>query len=119
MAKMTKLGRDRMGAYFESFTKRFLQDDSPEAVDVEVLAPDWGDQYAARGAQLYGVTYDHGSDALEFAVESGTHRIYHPGEVWIIEESDGFIGTIEVERPDRTREIITVKRVGIQTSDQP
>ena len=47
-----QIPRERVAGYFEAFTKRFLRDGSPEAVDVEVLAPDLGDQSAARGARL-------------------------------------------------------------------
>jgi uncharacterized protein DUF5335 len=118
----TKIPRDRLAAYFDAFTKRFLRDDSPEALDVEVVGPTLGDQYAIRGLRLAGITYDPRTDALEFAVELddrevGDHRIYAPQEVWAIEEQNGFLSAVEVVRPDGSREIITVRRAGDRRAD--
>ena len=112
MSLTTKIPPERLVAYFEAFTRRFLRDDSPEAVDVLVLEPDWGDQYVAEGARLIGITYDPRSKALEFALEGGDHRVYRPEEVWVLEEDDGFLSAIEVVRPDGTREVVSVKRAG-------
>jgi hypothetical protein len=114
MSGTTRIPRERLAAYFDAFTKRFLRDGSPEAVDVEVLAPDWGDQYAAHGARLIGITYDSPTNALEFELESGDHRVYEPREVWTVEEPDGFVSAVEVVRPDGVREIVSVKRVGLR-----
>jgi hypothetical protein len=33
-----RLSRDRLASYFDAYTKRFLRDGSPEAVDVEVTS---------------------------------------------------------------------------------
>jgi hypothetical protein len=114
MSVTTQVPRDRLAGYFDTFTKRFLQDGSPEAVDVEVLEPDWGDQVAVQGARLIGITYDRGSNSLEFELDTGDHRVYQPHEVWTIEEPDGFIDAIEVVLPDGSREIVSVKRVGLR-----
>lgn len=112
MTETKKIPREQLVEYFDSFTKRFLRDDSPEAVDVEVIAPDWGDQIAMHGVRLDGITYDVHTDALEFALDVGDHRVYKPTEVWAVEEPGGFISSIEVVRPNGTREIVTVKQSG-------
>jgi len=115
MPTTLKISPEDLAAYFDVFTKRFLRDGSPEAADLEVIAPDWGDQYAAEGARLIGITYDARTNTLEFALDSGTdHRIREPREVWVAEEPDGFASTIEVVRPDGMREVVTVKRVGLR-----
>jgi hypothetical protein len=67
MSATVRIPRGRLALYFDTFTKRFLKDGSPEAADVEVLAPDPGDKFAAAGARLVGVTYDPHDNALEFA----------------------------------------------------
>ena len=110
MATTTMIPRDRLVQYFENFTKRFLRDGAHEAVDVEVLSPELGDQYVAEGARLLGVTYEPAEDVLEFALDSGGHRVVEPKEVWAIEENDGFVSTIEVVRKDSTKEIVKVHR---------
>jgi hypothetical protein len=34
--------------------------------------------------------------------------------VWVVEEPDGFPGTIEIVRPDGAREVVTIRKVGIR-----
>jgi hypothetical protein len=112
MGKTAKIPEARLAGYMETFTKRFLRDDAPESVDVEFVAPDLGDQYAAQGARLIGITYEEDTHTIEFEMESGDHRVVEAREVWAIEEPDGFVSAIEVVRPDGTRDIATVHRSG-------
>jgi hypothetical protein len=112
-----RVPNDQLEAYFASFTKHFLLRESTNAIDVEVLSTDWGDQLAARGAHLYGITYDPKGNALEFELEGGDHRVYKPKEVWTAEAGDGFVNAIEVVRDDGTREIARVNRLGIAPAD--
>lgn len=114
MSVTTRIPQDQLKQYFDTFTKRFLQDGSPEAVDVEVLEPELGDQHALQGARLIGITYDPRSNALELELDSGDHRVYAPEAVWVLEEADGFISALEVVAPDGTREVVSIKRVGLR-----
>ena len=111
MAVTSKIPREQLFEYFDRFTKRFLRDESPEAVDACVVEPEWAAQ-ALREVRLIGITYDKKKDSLEFALDSGDHRVLPPGEVWVLEESDGFVSAIEVLRPDGGREVVSVKRLG-------
>ena len=108
--------RDQLQEYFDAFTKHFLSHESTNAVDVELVAPDWGDQFVAEGAHLYGITYDPKDDAIEFELEGGDHRIVHPREVWVAEEIDTFVKAIQVVRDDGSREVARVNRLGIRTT---
>ena len=110
MAVTTKIPETQLFEYFDRFTKRFLRDDSPEYASVEVLSPDWGEQFESEGEPLIGITYDHKKKSLEFELESGDHRVYEPKEVWVLEEQDGFVSSVEVIPPDGRKEIVTVKR---------
>jgi hypothetical protein len=105
---------ERLADYFTEFTKRFLRDESPEAVDVEVVQPDWGDQVLASGSRLLGITYDPHKDSLEFSLEGGDHRIIAPQEVWTVEEPDGFLSAVEVIHSDGSRDVVSVKRSGLR-----
>jgi hypothetical protein len=118
MSTTTNIPRERLNEYFEEFTKRFLRHGSPDAVNVEVLNPEWGDQYVAEGARLIGVAYDRHDDALEFELDSGDHRVVQPQEVWAVEEADGFLSAIGVVRQDGAREVVTVQRVGLRRLDE-
>lgn len=106
----TKVPRERLLQYFDAFSKRFLTDDSPEAVDIDVLDPELGDQPLTHAARLVGITYDTGANTLEFALESGNHRVYEPEEVWVREGDDGFVSAIEVVRPGGAREVVSLTR---------
>ena len=110
MSATKRIPHDQLVQYFDSFTKKFLRDNTPEGVDIEVVAPDWGLQRAAQGLRLEGITYDARSEALEFALDVGDHRVYKPQEVWAVEEADGFISSIEVVRADGVKEIVVVKQ---------
>lgn len=114
MSETKQIPRDQLATYFDTFTKRFLRDGAPEAADVEILEPALGDQIAVSGARLLGVTYDSRANALEVELDSGDHRTYAPDAVWTIEEPDGFVSAIEVVRDDGTREVVSVKRVGLR-----
>ncbi len=104
---------DQLEQRFDNFTRHFLRGESTTAADIEVLAPDWGDQFEAEGARLRGITYDSKDKAIEFELDSGEHRVQHPKEVWTVEEPDGFIKAIEIVRDDDTREVVHVKRRGL------
>jgi hypothetical protein len=59
--------------------------ESTDVADVELLAPTLGDQPAATGSQLLGITYEPTRNALEVELESGDLRIFQPKEVWVVE----------------------------------
>jgi uncharacterized protein DUF5335 len=109
-----KIPIDQLEKRFSAFTKNFLLRESTYAADIEILAPDWGDQFAMEGAQLRGITYDPKEKAIEFEVEGGDHRVVEPKEVWTVEEPDGFIKSIEIVRDDDTREVVRVNRLGLR-----
>jgi hypothetical protein len=117
MSVTTQVPRDRLAEYFDEYTKRFLQNGSPEAVDVEVLEPDLGDQPAIQGARLLGITYDAHDNALELELDSGTHRIDAPEEVWTVEEQGGLISAIEAVCSDGSRQVVSIKRVGLRKTE--
>jgi Family of unknown function (DUF5335) len=108
---------DQLASYFDGVTKQFFRDVSTDAVTVELISPEIGDQFALQGAHLNGITFDPRSNALEFAFDAGTHRIYAPREVWSEEAPDGFPRSIEVVRPDGTREVAIIQRLGLERVD--
>jgi uncharacterized protein DUF5335 len=114
MPTTTNVPRERLEQYFDTFTKRFLRRESTDVVDVNVMAEDLGDQVAAEGAHLIGITYEPRTDTVELELEGGDLRTYKPTEVWVVEEDDGFLRAIEMVRPDGTREIVRVRRLGVR-----
>jgi hypothetical protein len=117
MPATTRIPLERLASYLDGFTRRFMDDLRPRSVDVEHLESDLGDQFPVAGARLVGISYDARTHTLDIAFDSGDHRVPEPREVWAIEEADGFLSVIEVVCSNGSREIVSVKRVGLRRLD--
>lgn len=112
--KATKqLPREQWKDYFDTFTKNFLKDLNPETAVIELVSPDLGDQVEADHVRVIGLAYDPKDNVFEVALEDLDHLVYNPKEIWVLEEDNGFVSTVEVVRDDDTREIIRLQSVGI------
>ena len=118
MSLTTQLSPATMADYFTRFTKRYLVNESTEVVDIEIVSPSLGDQVEATGSHLRGITYEPKRNALELELEEGDVRTFKPKEVWAVEEDNGFLRALEIVREDDTREIIQVRRLGLQPRDE-
>jgi hypothetical protein len=114
MPTTKQIPSDQLATYFDTFTKRFLRHGAPEAADVEILINDLGDQFASEGTRLLGITYQARTRDLEFELDGADHRIQNPREIWAIEDPDGFVQTIEIVTSDGTKQIVNIKKVGLQ-----
>ncbi len=118
MAVTKQLPRAQWKEYFDNFTKAFLEDLNPEDAVVEIVDPKLGDQFESSHARVLGVTYDPKDNVFEVALEGVDHLIYQPKEIWVVEEDNGFVSTIEVVRDDGTKEVIRLQSVGLQRAQQ-
>ncbi len=118
MAVTKQLPKAQWQEYFDNFTRAFLEDLNPEAAVVEVINPRLGDQLESDYARVIGISYDPKDNVFEVALEGVDHLVYHPKEIWVIEEDNGFVRTIEVVREDGTKEIIRLQSVGLQRAQQ-
>src|SRR6476661_6751297 len=114
MSLTTQLTPTTMADYFTRFTKRYLAREPTDVVDVEVVSPALGDQVLASGSQLRGITYEPKGNALELELEGGDVRTLAPKAVWVVEEDNGILRSVEIVREDDSREIIMVRRLGGQ-----
>ena len=112
MSETKRIAQDQLTRYFDAFSRKFLMPDSPGAADVELLGPDVGDQPVANRVRLLGVDYDPHTNALELELGSGDHRAFNPREVWAVEESDGFVSSIQIVRDDGAKELVNITRGG-------
>jgi hypothetical protein len=99
--------------YFDEFTQQHLKDSIPENVTVEIASPVLGDQVAADNARLLGLTFDPRSRNFEIALEGVEHLVFHPVEIWVVEDAEGFVTTIELIRADKTKELVHLRRAGV------
>ena len=114
MSVTRRVESERLEEYFDKFNKRFLNNETTNVADVELLMGELGDQVAAEGVHLIGISYDPKASSLEIELESGDMRSYHPKEVWAVEEDDGFVRAVEIIRDDGSSEIVRVRRLGMQ-----
>ena len=110
MSETKRIAHDQLTRYFDAFSRKFLMPDSPRAADVELVGSDVGDQPVANRVRLLGVDYDPHTNALELELGSGDHRAFNPREVWAVEESDGFVSSIQIVRDDGAKELVKIKR---------
>jgi hypothetical protein len=108
MGVTRQIPRAEWQAYFDRFTRRQLASD--EGVTVEVVSPATGDRREAQEVRLTAVEYDPRSQALEVALQGLDHLVYHPTEIWVIEDDGDVLATIELGRRDGTKELIHVHR---------
>jgi len=113
MSTTRQIPRQEWTRYFDELTRRFFKDGNPEAATVEVISPDLGDQVAADFVRALGVAYDPRNEVLEVLLDGVDHLVYHPREVWVVEEDNGFVSTLEIVRDDDTREVVRFRSVGI------
>ncbi|MBX6365268.1 MAG: DUF5335 family protein [Gemmatimonadetes bacterium] len=109
MANTRRLPRDRWTEYFAAFSKKFLRDKEPETATVRLLSDAIGDQAAFRDRRVIGITYDHKDNVLDVALDGVDHVIYHPQEIRVAEEDDGFISRIDLVRDDGEPETVRLK----------
>jgi hypothetical protein len=109
MTTTKRIPRRQWKNYFDKFTKRHLGDDRPESASVDLLSSALGDQGEADDAHLLGIAFDPKSDALEVLLQNVDHLVFEPREIWVVEETNGFLRGIELVRKDGTREIMRVQ----------
>lgn len=114
MATVKSLPRSEWERYFDDLGKRFFRDLNPEVAMVELLSRELGDQVVADRARVAGFTYDPRDNVLEVALEGLDHLVYRPREITVAEGDDGFPEWVEVLRDDGDREVVRLRRVGIQ-----
>jgi hypothetical protein len=107
-----QIPRSEWKSTFDRFTREHLADDRPETVTIEVVSPTLGDQFEAQAVRLEGLVYDPKSQTFEVVLEDMDHLVFQPTEIWVIEDDDGFLSTIELGRADGTKELLYVHRSG-------
>jgi hypothetical protein len=110
MATTKQVPQDEWKSYFERFAKQHLVAGPREAGSVEIVSPVLGVELEASAMILEGLAYDPKSHAFEVWLEDLDHLVFDPAEIWVIEEDDGFVSTIELVTADGGKEIIYLQR---------
>jgi hypothetical protein len=113
MAMTKQIAAHDWKAFFDDFSRQQLTEEQPKAATVEVLSPSLGDQIEVLVTRLLGLGYDPRSEAFSvFLDDVADHLIFHPSEVWIVQDQDGFISTVQLACSDGHKEIIHLWRTG-------
>ncbi len=104
-----KINKKLWQKYFDNFSLKYLKDDQPEYIEIQVLSEDVGVQHSIQWTPLKGITYDPKSDILEIQVDKMEHLISHPSEIYVNEEHDGWLTGMMVIRKDGERNIIDIR----------
>jgi hypothetical protein len=112
MATTRRLPQEQWKDYFDRFTRDHLMGEAPGAATVELISPTLGDQFEVSAVRLLGLTYDPHNQELRLMLEDIDHVVITPKEIWVLEGEAGFIATLEVVRPDDSKEIIYIRRSG-------
>jgi hypothetical protein len=109
--------RERWAEYFDSCSRRFVRDDRPEVAMIAVTSGLAGT--TVRGARVIRITYDRHDDVLEVALDGVDHLVYHPTEIRVTEDADGFVRELRVKHKGGPREVIILDRVASPASAAP
>ena len=112
MATTRQIARAEWEQFFERYTRQHLEEEVPQAATVEVMSAALGSQVEASATRLLAVTYDPERMAVAMEVEACHALVFHPQEVWIIEEESGFVSALELLDAGGTKEIIYLRRSG-------
>ncbi|MFH5832728.1 DUF5335 family protein [Halalkalibaculum sp. DA3122] len=104
-----KIDKKEWMVYFDTFSKKFLKDKQPEYAEIRVMSNDIGVQQETRWSPLKGISYDPKDDILDINVERLNRMILHPKEIYVDQEEDGWVTSIEVIEADGTKDIIEIR----------
>jgi uncharacterized protein DUF5335 len=83
-------------SYFDRYTSSRVKGQAPEFTRIEVLSSDMGAQIETSKERLLGLTYDPKDDAFEVEFDTFLHRIHHPKEIVVLEDSNGVLAGLKV-----------------------
>lgn len=104
-----RIERNEWQKYFDNFSKNFLKDDQPEYAEIRILNESMGAQPATQWLLLKGITYDEKGDLLDIQFDNFNRMIQHPREIYVDENSDGWVMSFEVIESDGTKDIIETR----------
>ena len=112
MATTRRLPPEQWKDYFDRFTRDHLRSEAPGAATIELISPTLGDQFEVSALRLLGLSYDPKTRELQIMLENVDHLVFTPKEIWVLEGEAGFIATLEIVRPDDSKEIVYIRRGG-------
>lgn len=104
-----KIEKEDWRVYFDNFSKMFLKDEQVEYAEIRVLSDKIGVQPETQWTLLKGISYDPKDDVLDISVDKLNRLISHPMEIFVDQDDDGWLTSLEVIEKDGTRDIIEIR----------
>jgi hypothetical protein len=113
MSTTKQIAPQHWTAFFDDLSRRQLTDESPKAATVEVLSPSLGDQIEVLTTRVLGLGYDRQRETFSILLDDvADHMVSCLADVWVIEEEDGLVSTVELACTDGRKEIVYLWRSG-------
>ena len=104
MSQLRPVPKQEWRGFFERMSKELLG----KRAEIEVSSLDLGDQIISEWVPMIGITYDHGDDLLDIALEGGNHMIRHPREIAVEYAAVG-LSSVAVVDAEGTRQVVRLK----------
>lgn len=104
-----KLPKKDWSVFFDQYSKRVLMQKNGHYVDLQLLSGLSGSVKETGSLPLLGLTYDGKNDLLEILLEDLDHMITHPDQIFVDENSQGDIVSMEIIEKDGTKHILEAK----------
>lgn len=104
-----KINKAEWPKYFNDYFHKFLKDKQPEYVELRILSKESGNQPEIEWTPLRGISFDPKNDLLDLSVDKLDHLIYHPVEIYVDDEKDGMINSMEITNKEGDKEIIEIR----------
>lgn len=104
-----ELNRKKWQPFFDKFYKQYLKDTQPEYAEIRVLSNESGAQPETGWLVLNGISFDPKGDTLDIRVEELNRMIWHPSKIYVDEEENGWITSMEIIEQDGTKNIIEIR----------
>jgi hypothetical protein len=109
MGATKQIPRDNWKRYFNEVDRRHIRDGTSCAT-IDLVSSELGDQPETTQIPIEGIDYDPRSETLEVQLKDLDRLVFHPVEIWVVEEDDGFVSALEVVYADGVREIMRIER---------
>lgn len=104
-----KIEKEEWQTFFDTFSKKYLKDKQPEYAEIRVLSRESGAQPETGWLPLEGITFNPKDLTLYIRVEELNRMIWNPSEIYVDEDEEGWIESIEIVESDDTKDIIEIR----------
>jgi hypothetical protein len=104
MSRLHTVPQQEWRGFFDGMSQELIG----KRAEIEVSSLDLGDQIILDWVPMIGITYDHGDDLLDIALDGGNHMIRHPREI-VVEYAPMGLSSVAVIDAEGARQVVRLK----------